>query len=896
MNEAFNTELKKHNNNLYCVDKSNRNKVITDALNFICNINVNDITGNEADVASLFCRAAAKIKEPDESIRSGVIKALDNIGGMIPSNVSDNTITDKGELETLLFLHRLRLKYKDSSYSVTIDEYAQTKFKELIDNLGKICIILSFTDENDRDYFPISVLLSRIIEDDDLDEHINSVKNIQVIMLALQLFTDNSKLTDKDTLLNKLKEKNIRFIEYLLNGSRRLYGDDWKTNYEKNGVLVLYDPKEKRVLVRNIRKSYFDVPEQFSSYIAEKYKIRQLEKESNTKGNAIAYFVEYDISEVFNIMDMNYFSFRNEIAQESFSNKLHNFLEFIYDRKYYNIFMDNSFFTVNDSIFPVDPYSINDEYVLLEGNASRSKIEAVRKYLTRFGLKKLCGNGIDIVNLGMLAELEAIKNVDISDMGIKDSNLSFNKLLEHWLDKCDDRNKCLSKFMDVYTKQLEYIYDDNGDNEKFPEAIWEGQFFIPYAVSESLLEKLNFNEVLRDFDIRTVTIKNLKYGEKKYSITDVWINEDYSDYNIKSLNEEIDKDSLENKEYKVFIDKEKKILYIGTNDDTTYGIIKWKLQRLNKNALRSDIISTKTICNNDIDNIYEMMKSFSEAFTEKHKIVPLRDVAIYRIANHLLLLKIDPDKITRWLKLLRKHEILDYSFISGRNEFKEANVLYVPKDRSSQQSSLFHFYNNYIISSSHRETNYWYDPNIQKADDRYYIGDQMIEKIAFVFDLMQCGSATVDTLKCYLYDEASGKGLSEDKESKIMKYRTTDGDEVTILDIFKNNNCQIEIYCIYGGKAGSEKLREYVSELKGNALYNNKINDPIILKTLNENSRITENDLKDIREIYGNFKGHIKIDYYAVVREYSQPKCNIMNNHLIESGKIVALFNKRAEL
>ena len=192
MNEAFNTELKKHNNNLYCVDKSNRNKVITDALNFICNINVNDITGNEADVASLFCRAAANIKEPDEIIRSGVIKALDNIGGMIPSNVSDNTITDKGELETLLFLHRLRLKYKDSSYSVTIDEYAQKKFEELIDNLEKICIILSFTDENDRDYFPISMLLSHIIEDDDLDEHINSVKNIQVIMLALQLFTYNS--------------------------------------------------------------------------------------------------------------------------------------------------------------------------------------------------------------------------------------------------------------------------------------------------------------------------------------------------------------------------------------------------------------------------------------------------------------------------------------------------------------------------------------------------------------------------------------------------------------------------------------------------------------------------------------------------------------------------------
>ena len=892
MNEAFNTELKKHNNNLYCVDKSNRNKVITDALNFICNINVNDITGNEADVASLFCRAAANIKEPDEIIRSGVIKALDNIGGMIPSNVSDNTITDKGELETLLFLHRLRLKYKDSSYSVTIDEYAQKKFEELIDNLEKICIILSFTDENDRDYFPISMLLSHIIEDDDLDEHINSLKNIQVIMLALQLFTYNSKLTDKDTLLNKLKEKNIRFIEYLLNGSRRLYGDDWKTNYEKNGVLVLYDPKKKRVLVRNIRKSYFDVPEQISSYIAEKYKIRQVEKESNTKGNAIAYFVEYDISKVFNISDMNYFSFSNGIAQESFSNKLHNFLEFIYNRKYYNIFMDNSFFTVKDSVFPVDPYSINDEYILLEGDASRSKIEATREYLTRYGLKKLCGNGIDIVNLGMLAELEAIKNVDISDMGIKDSNLSFNKLLENWLDKCDDPNKCLNKFIDVYNKQLEYIYDD----VKFPDAIWDGHFFIPYAINESLLEKINFNEVLRNLDICTVTIKNFKYGEKKYSITDVLSNEDYSDYNIESLNEEIDKDSLENKEYKVFIDKEKKHLYIGTNDDTTYGIIKWKLQRLNKNALQSDIISTKTICNNDIENIYEMMKSFSGAFTEKHKIVPLRDVAIYRIANHLLLLKIDAYKVSKWLKLLRKHEILDYSFISERSEFKEENVLYVPKDRSSQQSSLFYFYNKYITSSSHREINYWYDPNIQEVNDKYYIGKQLIEKIAFVFDLMQCGNATKDTLRCYLPDETSGKGLPADKECKIMKYRTDVGDKVSILDIFKKNKCQIEIYCIYGGEAGAEKLRKYVSELNKNGLYNNKINAPIILKTLNENSRITENELKDIREIYGKYKGYIKIDCYAVVREYSQPKSNIMNKELIKSEKIVALFNKREEL
>ena len=50
-----------------------------------------------------------------------------------------------------------------------------------------------------------------------------------------------------------------------------------------------------------------------------------------------------------------------------------------------------------------------------------------------------------------------------------------------------------------------------------------------------------------------------------------------------------------------------------------------------------------------------------------------------------------------------------------------------------------------------------------------------------------------------------------------------------------------------------------------------------------------------LEEIYGSFSGNIRENSYAVIREYNQPKQNIMHDELMNVTNIVSLFMKRKE-
>ncbi len=62
-------------------------------------------------------------------------------------------------------------------------------------------------------------------------------------------------------------------------------------------------------------------------------------------------------------------------------------------------------------------------------------------------------------------------------------------------------------------------------------------------------------------------------------------------------------------------------------------------------------------------------------------------------------------------------------------------------------------------------------------------------------------------------------------------------------------------------------------------------------------SVINESDMELIKKLYpGKLRGEICEDQYLVVREYNQPKLNIMCDKLLEIERVVALFCKRPEL
>lgn len=850
------------------------NTTINDILQYMIDADAVVIGENRLKFATLFCRTISIIKKPSADVKNLMIKAFTNIRTMSKKDDDDKS----GELETIFFLNQLYSSYASKTYKLNgrkLDNFK--KFELLLENLEKISIIFSLTDQESHEYFPIASFFDDIIKDDDIQAKFDScdTNTIHTIMLAMQIFRYNPQIEKKNQLIKYLSEKNIEFINYLLNNAIRLHGEAWKVNYENNGTLVLYNPNTQKVLIRNRQKDYFSIDEN----IRKKYGIHEVKKEKNNQDRIIGYYVEYELNNL-DLKDFKYVSFENEIKNTSSTELLIKMLNLIYEQGYYNIFMEDSVFIKENEVMTVNPFSIHDSVMVVGTKICRNKKKELYEHLKEFGLKKLCGNGIDIINLGTLAKLESIYTVQLKDL-LVDNNTTFNVLLHNWLSKCEDPLDCFSCFFKDYKDHLEYIKESKSMIKKN----WDKDaFYMPYFIDESLLEKLDVNEKLRNLDI--VSVKVEKDFDDTLSLSSYDGNKNYQEYRVEFLCEEISQDNIDEKDYIMFIDENQKILYVGTKRDIIYGKIKKELQKFNKNTLPGYV--TKTICNTHVTEIEKMMQNFSEAYKTIHgEIVPLYDIGIYRIANHLLLLKIKEENIPGWFNLLKQHSIINYSCIKDTDIFKKTGVLYIPKEVPEKQSTLAYIYEKYSLSKTSRDKYYLYAPKIILKQDGYYINEEKIHTIAFVFDLIQSGTATKNTINSY---------LNNSKEKGIMHFKNKEEKEISVEDIIKKNKCKVKIYSIYAAELGKKNMEEYVEKLKENQCYNGieiSFEEPI--KLLDERCKWNKTKADKLEEIYGSFSGNIRENSYAVIREYNQPKQNIMHDELMNVTNIVSLFMKRKE-
>lgn len=163
------------------------------------------------------------------------------------------------------------------------------------------------------------------------------------------------------------------------------------------------------------------------------------------------------------------------------------------------------------------------------------------------------------------------------------------------------------------------------------------------------------------------------------------------------------------------------------------------------------------------------------------------------------------------------------------------------------------------------------------------MGHEKITKVVFLFDLIQSGRATIDTLEYYLNKDSV--------EDNIHMVFYCDNKKVSIYEILEmNSNCEVEIYTIYSGEGGRKKVQDYIDE----KLENRKCT---VLEPLRKLSHVLLEDNNKLRKsIYrGRLRGQIYPGDYMVIREYNQPKHNVMSDEIMELEKVVALFCKRAE-
>ena len=117
------------------------------------------------------------------------------------------------------------------------------------------------------------------------------------------------------------------------------------------------------------------------------------------------------------------------------------------------------------------------------------------------------------------------------------------------------------------------------------------------------------------------------------------------------------------------------------------------------------------------------------------------------------------------------------------------------------------------------------------------------------------------------------------------------GKVIALSEILNSNSCKIEVFSIYAADAGIKNVKEYVK--KQYPKMDITVLDPIKRLT----SVVNKTDMELIRKIYrGRFAGGIRENRYLVVREYNQPKLNIMCDDLLDIERVVALYCKRPEL
>ena len=393
-------------------------------------------------------------------------------------------------------------------------------------------------------------------------------------------------------------------------------------------------------------------------------------------------------------------------------------------------------------------------------------------------------------------------------------------------------------------------------------------FLLPYRIDISIMDDLGFTEEIVAENIKICTFEQ-DFIEEKLII------KEKTNFEVKDSFDR-SKDSL-NGEILSCIDETNQKIYIGHEVDV-YSKILGSINDLNTSMLPETTINA--IHENHIVWLKKYFKLYEKTWKDLHCGMSIESILRYRFAFHSLLLKFNNETIRDWFYLLDKHDYVDYSIVKGSIdtfETEDKGILFVLKDRSRAQSTLKYINSTYIESASTRSQIDLYDQRITQ-NDYYFVNENKIEEIYFVFDLIQNASATIDTLKYYLSEDA-------EEDDIHMSFSC-----IRIRDIIEKNKPKIIIYSIYAAESGLKNINEYF-------LNHEEFSFEILEPLKRINSLVDNNDIKLMKKFYrGLLSGNLIEGEYMVIREFNQPKHNIMSKKLMDPNKMVAVLVKREEL
>ena len=769
-------------------------------------------------------------------------------------------------------------------------EQNNSLFDKMLQDMDAICSELEtiryvFRIQNDDGslYFPISELLFHVLLNDDYHNDVWDDKLVYKLRIALEIFKTN-KFKDKKKIMDQMSnDYNIKLIDYMADIKNSFLGEDeeWKLNLKHNKVICIIR-NEREIYIRHPNESYFD------KKILNKYHIDNVQKEINNNGKAIAYFVEFQLSDA-----VKFISIDEILKGDDLKSKL-DLTFMLLQQNAKNIFLKNSLYIDNDEVKLINPFCGNDNYLINTKRASRvnsnNSNTVIENILKKYYQNILIEKGLDVVLYGSLVELLLINNNCKKDAFVNFENDCDNHyqngLILTWLKSIPttERISALSEFISTFTKDTDYVNKDY--NLDIANLKWLA-FELP---CEEILSC-----ILNDDD-KEIVLNSTKDIIKRKKNRNIYVD---------SKNEEID----ENKIIKNDLDEND----LDEGDCLHYQDNYYLDDRLQKGLKIRDLIRD---INDNLNPCKEFMDptniKLPSLIVDKIKLqdnillsldgVECNDKSNHyiRILNHLFIYDITVKKQENFMKLISYHKVTNFKETCAQvKSMLKPNVLFIPKEKYSTDNTLTRIYENYLREEKFRQHSL-YLQELTFYKGKYCIEKKEIKKLCFIFDTVLSGKQTVDNLKNY-FSEAG-----KTKTDRSNKYYCK-GQEVSIKEIMLKNNID-SVTCVFLNYAHIDKTNidaNNDNNKKDNS-WQGKVDD--FFKSIDvkyEIEKIHEIDFGDnnaqIFKLAKQLYGKIEIDedkaFFPLIRELNMPKKAVFPKKCMKNPRSIScLFGLKKEM
>ena len=830
--------------------------------------------------------------EMDKNWCEELLVAFGNIRG-IGVEAEKETVQD-GCVQTLIFLNELEARGRDGSVYQMNSNSLEKAMPILLRELQDIRFLFDLKNEDDY-IFPIHQLIAKVIDRSDFINACTPIGpyQVNVLQLAVRLFCDDSDIKER---MDQLKRNcNLQFIEFLMKGCDIIDSYDL-LNYRNNRAMIFYDYQDNQVLVRHDRKEYF------TEIVKSDKRFSQvnIDPETDTTGeNVIGYFIKFSLDEGDELID-----FSDALSDITGRRE---FLRLMFDKKIKNLMIQKMIVRKKDgSLCALNPFSVQDKKIIKakldQINGQAYELEQLENALRKYMTAPVAEDGLNFVTFGLCLKLLEFDNVGVEKLGLdqltKDEWYQ-NQVLENWVRAGRAAYKSLEFVESIWNQELEYC-QEKSDFENYEV---KAQSLLPYYCKfDWIFDMIHFQEENGGIYFGTL----YQDGFDKY----LEINRSRTYDGKKLIGKKIDVlIPVENiiDESKLFEEKDAvdRSYYFVYNFQSEHGLVtEQKILKLLDGVKRlQETYSLKketadVVTSRDIQMVFERMKLYQLSFKQIGNpfFVDFKTQVKYRMIHNMVWSKINLQNVRAYLKLIESHQLLSYENIREDEIFlrKEQGTLYVPKDGQAADGVLKSIYMNYLQEQAKREKNSLYESVIgfNNKMKKYTFQGKEIKKIVFLFDNVEYGTATCNTLRAYL--DMPLPNDTKISPAVIRAYKRChryycNGKEVPVSEILRRNQgVEVVVHSFYGTEDGKASI---------DALFENRKNNykgytyfrPINIKAKGLAKFSAEIPSWDVPSDLG--------DFYAVIRQYSMTKANIFPEKMLSDGKkAITMFIKKDEL